>query len=185
MYRTTLKFKKLEKKSSKQATKGRKQIVEENAATLTFYRNMSMGAVAAYAVSCAVLWSTTSTSDLVLISLSAFAQFCCYRFMAYMARAKYSPENGQLIDCGIDLNMESGISEHVKDAIILTSVTEVLAVLSRYFWLILLVVPIRLGHMAWKNFIGPWFFQPAPTEQQEAENDKKQRKLERRLKRQQ
>ncbi len=31
--------------------------------------------------------------------------------MAYMARAKYS-ETGQLLDGGIDLNMESGISEY-------------------------------------------------------------------------
>lgn len=30
--------------------------------------------------------------------------------MAYMARAKFS-ETGQLLDGGIDLNMESGISE--------------------------------------------------------------------------
>lgn len=30
--------------------------------------------------------------------------------MAYMAKAKYS-ETGQLLDGGIDLNMESGISE--------------------------------------------------------------------------
>ena len=30
--------------------------------------------------------------------------------MVYMARAKYS-ETGQLLDGGIDLNMESGISE--------------------------------------------------------------------------
>lgn len=30
--------------------------------------------------------------------------------MAYMARAKYSP-TGQLLDGGVDLNMESGIAE--------------------------------------------------------------------------
>lgn len=46
-------------------------------------------------------------------------------------------------------------------------------------------VPFRLFQMAWTSVISPWFFQSAPTEQQEAENDKKQKKLERRLKRQQ
>nr|SVE77354.1 EOG090X0IGL [Daphnia lumholtzi]SVE77977.1 EOG090X0IGL [Daphnia lumholtzi]SVE78606.1 EOG090X0IGL [Daphnia lumholtzi] len=173
-----------EKKSTKQATKGQKQIVEENVATLSFYRNMSVAAVAIYLLFCGVFWSTTSSFDIALICLSAFAQFCCYRFMAYMAKAKYS-ETGQLLDGGIDLNMESGISEHIKDAIILTSATEVLSSISSYFWLILLVVPCRLFHMAWTNFLSPWFFQKAPSPEQDAQEDKKKRKLERRIKRQQ
>jgi len=33
-----------------------------------------------------------------------------YQFMAYMARATYS-ESGQLLDSGVDLNMEGGIAE--------------------------------------------------------------------------
>lgn len=37
-----------EKKSSKVATKGAKQIVEENVSTLNFYRNMVFAAVAIY-----------------------------------------------------------------------------------------------------------------------------------------
>nr|SVE74554.1 EOG090X0IGL [Daphnia barbata] len=173
-----------EKKSTKQATKGQKQIVEENVATLSFYRNMSVAAVAFYVSACGVFWSTTTSFDIVLVFLCAFTKFCCYRFMTYMARAKYS-ETEQLLDGGIDLNMESGLSEHIKDAIILTSATEVLSSISSYFWLILLVIPCRLFHMAWKNFLGPWFFQKAPAAEQEAQDDKKQRKLERRLKRQQ
>lgn len=39
--------------------------------------------------------------------------------------------------------------------------------------------------MLWKNFIGPWFFQKGSSEEQEQTDDKKQRKLERRLKRMQ
>lgn len=35
-----------------------------------------------------------------------------YQFMAYMATAKYS-ETGQLLDSGVDLNMEGGIAEYV------------------------------------------------------------------------
>lgn len=41
--------------------------------------------------------------------------------MTYMARAKYS-ETGQLLDGGIDLNMESGISEYVTKLLVLTLV---------------------------------------------------------------
>lgn len=33
-----------------------------------------------------------------------------YQFMAYMAKAKYT-ETGQLLDSGVDLNMEGGIAE--------------------------------------------------------------------------
>jgi hypothetical protein len=39
--------------------------------------------------------------------------------------------------------------------------------------------------MAWKNILSPWFFQKAPTAEQDAQDEKKQRKLERRMKRQQ
>lgn len=33
-----------------------------------------------------------------------------YQFMAYMARAKFT-DSGQLLDSGVDLNMEGGIAE--------------------------------------------------------------------------
>lgn len=33
-----------------------------------------------------------------------------YQFMVFMAKTKYT-ENGQLIDTGVDLNMEGGIAE--------------------------------------------------------------------------
>jgi len=141
-------------------------------------------AIAVYSAACLVLWSSVTTTDVVIICLCALAQFCCYRLMAYMAKTKHS-ETGQLLDGGIDLNMESGISEHIKDAIILTSIVEILASFSRYFWFLMLVIPCRLFFMLWKNVLGPWFFQSAPTAEQDADNDKKQRKMERRLKRQQ
>ena len=34
-----------------------------------------------------------------------------YQFMCYMAKAKYT-ESGQIIDSGVDLNMEGGIAEY-------------------------------------------------------------------------
>jgi len=38
--------------------------------------------------------------------------------------------------------------------------------------------------MVWKNFLSPWFF-AAPSEQDVQANEKKQKKLERKMKRQQ
>ena len=44
--------------------------------------------------------------------------------------------------------------------------------------------PCRLAWMAWKNILSPYFFQ-SPTEEEMQVNEKKQKKLERRMKRQQ
>ena len=88
---------------------------------------------------------------------------------------------GQLQDPGLDLNMEAGMAEHVKDAIILTSVAQILSLLSNYFWAILLFAPARLVWMAWKSIISPWLFAPAPEE--EEIDEKKQRKLDRKMRR--
>lgn len=50
---------------------------------------------------------------LLLQSLTVFSAIVyigSYQFMSYMARATYS-ETGQLLDPGVDLNMEGGIAE--------------------------------------------------------------------------
>nr|CAG4641343.1 EOG090X0IGL [Eulimnadia texana] len=169
-------------KSGKQATKGQKQIVEENAATLKFYSTMFLGTSAAYMLSMIFFWGTTTMTDIVLFTLAVIVEFGAYSFMAYMAKAKYS-ETGQLLDGGIDLNMEAGIAEHIKDLIILTSGVLVFAIFSRYFWLLWLTAPARLAFMGWKNFLAPWIFSPPPAT--EEVNEKKQRKMERRMRRQQ
>lgn len=46
----------------------------------------------------------------VLTILSGIVYIASYQFMSYMARTKYS-ESGQLLDSGLDLNMEGGIAE--------------------------------------------------------------------------
>lgn len=48
---------------------------------------------------------------MLLISTSVYVG--SVQFMTYMAKPTYS-EGGQLMDGGLDLNMESGISEFVK-----------------------------------------------------------------------
>ncbi|XP_019890129.1 transmembrane protein 208 isoform X4 [Ooceraea biroi] len=100
------------------------------------------------------------------------------QFMSYMARATYS-ESGQLLDSGVDLNMEGGIAEHVKDLIILTSGVQILSLISNYFWLLWLLVPLRGGWMLWKQILAPWFF--AQPEEQPEISEKKQRKLEKKM----
>lgn len=66
--------------------------------------------------------------------------------------------------------------------IILSSSTIVLALLSNYFWLLLLLIPARLIWLLTTNVIRPWLNQQ-PTQEEIEADDKKQRKLERKMRR--
>ncbi|WP_248786249.1 SND2/TMEM208 family protein, partial [Escherichia coli] len=52
-----------------------------------------------------------------------------------------------------------------------------LAIVSNYFWLLLLLIPIRAFCLLWTNVLGPWFFQEAPEDTEQ--DEKKRKKLER------
>jgi len=164
-------------KKGKALTKGAKQIRDENVSTLNFYTYMVFGAMVIHNAMTMMLFEFT----VLTISLTAFSAIVyigSYQFMSYMARATYS-ESGQLMDPGVDLNMEGGIAEHVKDLIILTSGVQILSLISNYFWLLWLLVPLRGGWMLWKQILAPWFF-AQPQEQSEM-SEKKMRKLERKM----
>lgn len=164
----------------KQGTKGAKQIVEENKTTLAFYRNMAIGCAApALLLSFLVFEFTKVTIIMYILSLAILGG--AYQFMAFMSQAKYS-ETGTLLDSGNDLNMEGGIAENVKDLIILTSGTLLMALISNYFWLVLLLAPIRAGWMLWGSFIKPWLAQRNAQEEPELD-EKKQKKMERKMRR--
>ncbi|XP_025413545.1 transmembrane protein 208 [Sipha flava] len=168
----------------KTGTKGQKQILEENDATLKFYRNM-IGAVSAiYIVFNLAFGNIFSLTNIFLYALVVISHGGSYKFMAYMSTAKYS-ESGKLLDAGTDLNMEGGLAEYTKDLIILTSGCQLLSIISNYFWLLWLLAPGQAFWVAWKNFLGPYFMQRSPEEASPEINEKKQKKLERRKKRQQ
>ena len=67
-----------------------------------------------------------------------------------------------------------------KDLIILTAGSQVLSLFWDWFWLLLVLAPLRLVIMLWTNVIAPWVFQPAEEDEQ---SDKKQKKMERKMKR--
>ncbi|CAG9857421.1 unnamed protein product [Phyllotreta striolata] len=164
----------------KQGTKGAKQIADENVSTLKFYRNM---AVFSNAFSLIVLYFFNSTISIALYLFSCMIYIACYQFMAYMARARYT-DNGQLLDSGVDLNMEGGIAEHVKDIIILTAGCQILSsMISNYFWYLWLLAPLRGFWILWKNLLQPYFMQSNSAEPEV--NEKKQKKMERKMKRMQ
>ncbi|KAG7211269.1 hypothetical protein KM043_010576 [Ampulex compressa] len=164
-------------KKGKVATKGAKQIAEENVTTLSFYRNMILAALG-LRLTIMMLFFEFTMLQITLTIFSGIVYIGSYHFMTYIARATYS-ESGQLLDSGIDLNMEGGIAEHVKDLIILASGIQVLSLISNYFWLLWLLVPIRGGWMLWKQILSPWL--SAPSQEQPEISEKKQRKLEKKM----
>jgi len=162
----------------KQATKGQKQILEENAQTMKFYTYIILGANVIYlAASYLLFWDSFTTFYMFLFGVTTAVYCGTYKFMSSMARASFGPD-GSLLDGGIDLNMNEGMAEHMKDLILLTAATQVLSTLSNYFWLLILLAPGRAGYILWVNFIGPWFFAPAPEV-----DEKKAKKAERKMKR--
>lgn len=75
------------------------------------------------------------------------------------------------------------LCRYLKDLIILVSGVLVLTTLSSYFWMLLLMIPVRILYSGWSSVIKPWLFSYEPEPEQV--DEKKQRKMERRMKRQQ
>jgi hypothetical protein len=169
---------------AKEATRGQKQILEENKSTISWYMKMSFVTMVVYLFFMTFMFSESFTALYISLSiLSSLVYGTCIATMNYMARPVYS-ETGGLLDGGLDLNMKGGggVSEYLKDLIILTSLTQLLSLFSNWFWWLLLAVPGYATYLFWVNIAAPWIFAPAPEVDQERE-DKKQRKLDRRMRR--
>jgi len=171
------------KKKGKEGTRGSSLIAKENVETLTFYRNMIFGANGLFFLVNTVLGYHYATFDIVMFVICFMLYIGAFQFMRSMGNPKLA-DNGQVLDPGVDLNMEGGLAEHCKDLIILTSATQLLSLLSSYLYLVLLFVPGRLALMFWTNILAPWIFEPAP-EEEDGMTDKKRAKMERKMKRQQ
>ncbi|XP_064868632.1 transmembrane protein 208-like [Oncorhynchus nerka] len=161
-------------------TKGKKQIYEENGATLKFYTRVILGANAIYTALNLLVFYSSSTFWTWFALVFALAVYVgSYRSMTAMAKAVFG-EDGSLLDGGIDLNMEQGIAEHLKDVILLTAILQVLSTISSWFWYLWLLAPARAMFLLWVNFLGPWFSAETPGAAPEEVNEKKQRRQERR-----
>ncbi|KAL1006989.1 hypothetical protein UPYG_G00080260 [Umbra pygmaea] len=163
----------------KVGTKGKKQIYDENLATLKFYTRVILGANAIY-IAVNVIFYASSTFWTWFALIFAMAVYVgSYRSMAAMAKPAFS-DDGSLLDGGIDLNMEQGMAEHLKDIVLLTAIIQVLSTLYSYFWYLWLLAPARAMFLLWVNFLGPWFSAETPGGPPEEVNEKKQRRQERR-----
>lgn len=163
----------------KVGTKGKKQIFEENEGTLKFYTRVILGANAIYAaINLLVFYSSSTISTWLWLAFALAVYFGSYRSMSAMAKPVIA-EDGSLLDGGIDLNMEQGMAEHLKDVILLTAIVQVLSTISSYFWYIWLLAPARALYLLWVTVLGPWFSADSPAAPEEV-NEKKQRRQERR-----
>jgi len=90
-------------------------------------------------------------------------------------------ESGTIIGPGSDLNMQGHISEYFKDMILFTVIVHWLSLISVYLWLTLLVLPVYVFVLLWKNFLGPWFFAPAPEQDQDTATGQKKVKEKRKV----
>ncbi|KAL3858888.1 hypothetical protein ACJMK2_009137 [Sinanodonta woodiana] len=151
----------------KQATKGQKQIQEENKSTLKFYTYLIFGINVAYLSLQYIFFYDSFTALYITLFLWAVGvYFGSYKFMSSMASG------------GIDLNMEAGMAEHAKDVILVTCIVQSVSLISNYFWLLWLLVPGRAFYLLWVNILAPWIFAEAPEV-----DEKKQKKMERKMRR--
>ncbi|XP_063169276.1 transmembrane protein 208 isoform X1 [Candoia aspera] len=163
----------------KVGTKGKKQIFEENKDTLKFYLRIILGANAIYGiVNLGIFYVTATIWTWIAFVFSLMVYGASYHSMRSMAKPTFA-EGGSLTDGGIDLNMEQGMAEHLKDVILLTAIVQVLSCFSLYVWYFWLLAPGRALYLLWVNILGPWLTAESPAANQEP-NEKKQRRQERR-----
>lgn len=148
------------KKGLKQATKGAKQIEQENASTLKFYYIMVAGSLA-----------------LALFFSSSFSYFNIFAMLVQTIAVGGMYHRAK---AGIDLNLEGGFADYMKDTVITTSICTGLSVISKGFWALWLWLPGFAVYKFWVTLIAPWLFEPAPEEDTEMA-EKKRRKKERKL----
>ncbi|CAP31484.2 Protein CBG12511 [Caenorhabditis briggsae] len=174
----------------KQATKGQKEIYEENQKTVTTYSVASTVSMAVYYSSCMFL-SQCSSSDYIFFALSALIQIAAILFMKSLASKYISKfffihkyvtearldEKGHVLDAGADLNDPEAFGEYCKDAIILTVITQVVSLYSTYGFLLLLAFPAAATYKFVMGFLFPWLTAGSDSEDVD---DKKQKKMDRR-----
>ncbi|XP_074864721.1 transmembrane protein 208 isoform X2 [Carettochelys insculpta] len=129
-------------------------------------------------VNLVIFYTTASFWTWAVFVLSVVIYGASYHSMRSMAKASFAAD-GSLSDGGIDLNMEQGMAEHLKDVILLTAIVQVLSCLSLYVWCFWLLAPGRALYLLWVNILGPWLTADSAAAPQEP-NERKQRRQERR-----
>lgn len=167
-------------KGGKQAAKGIKQILEDNKSTIDFYYKLILSLNSAWIlIRLFIFWDSFTLKYMILHLVATSFAFISYYYMKSMATPILNEQNA-IIDPGCDLNMEGHISEYFKDIMIFTSGVQLLALITNYAWLLMLVIPGYAFYKLWVLVIGPWIFAPAPEEPLEEDGKGKKGKIKRR-----
>lgn len=162
----------MNKPKGKQGTRGEKQVIEENRQTIDFYFNVLWISNLTYFILRYLLfWETFTAKFIFFYVFTGSLASGAYYFISYMGRPIV--EEGVIVGAGSDLNLPGHISEYAKDIILFSCIVYVLTLVSDYFWLTLLVAPLYAFYKLWVNFLGPWFFAPAPEDSNDANDQKK------------
>ena len=100
------------KKKGKEGTRGSGQILKENTETLTFYRNMILGANGLYFTTMTLFGRNYFTFDICMFIVSSLIYICCFQMMRFMGKSTVDGSGAP--SPGLDLNMEGGMAEHLK-----------------------------------------------------------------------
>lgn len=168
------------KKKGKVGTRGAKQIAKENSETIHFYRNLILGANGVYFSGMMLLGAEYHAVELAMFAICALIYIGGYQAFSRFGAPTLS-EKGEVLDSGLDLNMKEGLSEHVKDLLLLTVFCQMFSLVSNYVWLFLLAAPTYALWKAWSQIIAPWIF--APPDEDPSIDEKKQKKLDRKARR--
>ncbi|MEN2495574.1 MAG: hypothetical protein MHMPM18_000180 [Marteilia pararefringens] len=140
--------------SAKQQTRGLQTIVRENKEVLSFYRNL---VVASFIINAAVLLliqKKRTTKPFIIPSFSLILAYSCFWIMKKWSTPEKN-SSGTIVLSGLDLSANSGTAEYLKDLILLTTGTSILALISKYFFFILLIIPIGSLYLAYNKIIKP------------------------------
>eukprot|EP00116_Pleurobrachia_bachei_P004865 sb/3465127/ len=134
----------------KERTKGEKEIRAANAETLKFYKSVVSATLVVYAV---VRWFLGFSWFHVFMSISAATTLSLtYGSMSSAAAG------------GTDLNMDGGLTDYLKDILLVTAGVTILSLFSDYCWYLWLIIPLFALGKLWTGIIKPWIFAPAPEE---------------------
>ncbi|RCN50754.1 nuclear transport factor 2 domain protein [Ancylostoma caninum] len=128
----------------KQATKGQKEIYEENQSTILTFGAACLIVMVIHLAACFFLLECTSNTY-IFFGVSVVVELIALAFMKSMAGARFD-ERGRVTDAGMDLNDPAAFGEYCKDVIILTVIAQVIALYSTYAYLILLLIPAAAAY---------------------------------------
>ncbi|CAF4589653.1 unnamed protein product [Rotaria sp. Silwood1] len=139
------------KKKGKQATKGEAQIAKDNAQTIEFYKKILFIANITFIAVNFIFYFITELShvSLILFVLSTAIGWYVWLFMRRVGTQK---STGSVTD----LNLEGSISEYAKDIILAIVITQSASLIHRYFWWLILAIPLYAIYKAIMLF----FFSP-------------------------